>query len=172
MSSWSPGGCTWTLNILLRYGMGSLRVQVPKLGPPARCPSLPFFGWEGSPTKIGYRKKGTWAWVAQTYVGEFPFSWEFRSQVVAYCSSHIMQGGGGFKIPQLHTDDFGLGVMPRLWCIHSTPRNPRGPSRLKNRHISSSISHSLRRAELHARRPRAAGGRGRLGDPLGRRFWN
>ena len=30
------------------------------LGPPARCPSLPFlFGWEGSPSKIDYRKNGT-----------------------------------------------------------------------------------------------------------------
>ena len=30
-----------------------------ELGPPARCPFSPFFGWEGSPTKIEYRKKGT-----------------------------------------------------------------------------------------------------------------
>ena len=30
------------------------------LGPPARCPwSHFFFGWEGSPTKIDYREKGT-----------------------------------------------------------------------------------------------------------------
>ena len=28
------------------------------IGPPARCPSFPFFGWEGSSTKIDYRKKG------------------------------------------------------------------------------------------------------------------
>ena len=28
------------------------------LGPPV-VPLLPFFGWEGSPTKIDYRKKGT-----------------------------------------------------------------------------------------------------------------
>ena len=31
-----------------------------KLGPPARGPCSPnFFAWEGSPTKIDYRKKGT-----------------------------------------------------------------------------------------------------------------
>ena len=27
------------------------------LGPPARCTFSPFFGWEGSPTKIDYKKK-------------------------------------------------------------------------------------------------------------------
>ena len=33
--------------------------QFGRLGPPARCPlSHPFFGWEGSPTKIDHRKKG------------------------------------------------------------------------------------------------------------------
>ena len=34
---------------------GALAVE--RLSFPARCPSLPFFGWEGSPTKIDYRKK-------------------------------------------------------------------------------------------------------------------
>ena len=30
------------------------------LAPPARCPfTVSFFGWEGNPTKIDYRKKGT-----------------------------------------------------------------------------------------------------------------
>ena len=29
------------------------------LGPPARCPLTNFVGWEGSPTQIDYRKKGT-----------------------------------------------------------------------------------------------------------------
>ena len=28
-----------------------------QLGPPARCPFTNYFGWEGSPTKIDYRKR-------------------------------------------------------------------------------------------------------------------
>ena len=31
--------------------------QVPCLGPPARCPFSPLFGWEGSPTKIDKKEK-------------------------------------------------------------------------------------------------------------------
>ena len=39
-------------------GLGSLRFEVP-LGFSGRCPFSPLFSWEGSPTKIDYRKKGT-----------------------------------------------------------------------------------------------------------------
>ena len=41
------------------YSQKAAHFCVPNPGPPARCPSLPLFGWEGSPTKIDYRKKGT-----------------------------------------------------------------------------------------------------------------
>ena len=43
-----------------------------RLGPPARCPfsPVPFFGWEGSPTKIDYSKNGTLILTSLLYLGE------------------------------------------------------------------------------------------------------
>ena len=44
---------------MLAFDVGAWCACLCQLGSPARCPLTNFFGWEGSPTKIDYRKKGT-----------------------------------------------------------------------------------------------------------------